>query len=87
MSHGARRHCQHEPTRELLSINAVAESFFATLEWELLTEGPFASHGMMHRALVEFIDGWYNHERMHSSLGYQTPAAFEQNLRRTTRAA
>ena len=67
--------------------NAVAESFFATLEWELLADGSFSSHGALHRALVEFIDGWYNHERMHSSLGYQTPAAFEQHLLRTTRAA
>ena len=67
--------------------NAVAESFFATLEWELLADEHFGSHGAIHRALVEFIDSWYNHERLHSSLGYRTPAAFEQDLPRTTRAA
>lgn len=67
--------------------NAVAESFFATLEWELLVDERFASHGAMHRALVTFIDTWYNHERLHSSLGYRTPVAFEQDLRRTLPAA
>jgi transposase InsO family protein len=67
--------------------NAVAESFFATLEWELLTDERFASHTAMERALVTFIDSWYNRERMHSSLGYRSPADFEHDLPRTTRAA
>jgi putative transposase len=67
--------------------NAVAESFFATLEWELLDGAHFATHATCHRALVGFIDTWYNHERLHSSLAYQTPAQFEQDLLRTRRAA
>ncbi|MEP6766966.1 MAG: IS3 family transposase [Gemmatimonadaceae bacterium] len=67
--------------------NAVAESFFATLEWELLDDTVFASHHAARRALVEFIDRWYNHERLHSTLGYQSPAQFEQALSRTRRAA
>ena len=67
--------------------NAVAESFFATLEWELLDGAPFATHTACHDALVTFIDTWYNHERMHSSLAYQTPVQFEQDLLRTRRAA
>ena len=46
-----------------------------------------ASHGAMQRALVPFIDTWYNRERLHSSLGYRTPDAFEQDLRRTPPAA
>ena len=67
--------------------NAVAESFFATLEWELLDGAPFATHTACHDALVTFIDTWYSHERMHSSLAYQTPVQFEQDLLRTRRAA
>lgn len=67
--------------------NAVAESFFATLEWELLDGAYFATHAGCHRALVPFIDTWYNHERLHSSLAYKTPAQYEQDLLRTPRAA
>lgn len=67
--------------------NAVVESFFATLEWELLDGAPLRTHAGMTRALVEFIDGWYNRERLHSSLGFRTPIAFEQDLLRTPRAA
>lgn len=67
--------------------NAVAESFFATLEWELLADADFASHIAAYRALVEFIDGWYNHERLHSALGYKTPVEFEHDLLRTPQAA
>lgn len=67
--------------------NAVAESFFATLEWELLDGAYFATHAACHRALVTFIDTWYNHERMHSALHYQTPDAYEQHLLRTPQAA
>ena len=67
--------------------NAVAESFFATLEWELLDGASFDTHAACHGALVSFIDTWYNHERLHSSLAYQTPVQFEQGLLRTRRAA
>ena len=62
--------------------NAVAESFFATLEWELLAEETFAT-----RALVPFIEDWYNRERLHSALGYVSPQTFEQALTRRRRAA
>jgi len=67
--------------------NAVAESFFATLEWELLQDADFATHTAAHRALVDFIESWYNTERMHSSLDYASPIEFEQDLLRTPRAA
>jgi putative transposase len=67
--------------------NAVAESFFATLEWELLDDCRFATHHAANRALVIFIDQWYNQERMHSSLNYQSPAQYEHDLLRTPRAA
>ena len=39
--------------------NAVVESFFATLEWELLLDADFATHAAANRALVEFINQWY----------------------------
>lgn len=67
--------------------NAVAESFFATLEWELLAQHDFVTHAAATRALVDFIDTWYNRDRMHSSLDYRSPMAYEQDLRRLARAA
>jgi putative transposase len=67
--------------------NAVAESFFATLEWELLAEADFATRSMATRALVPFIETWYNRERLHSTLGYVSPQTFEQDLPRRRRAA
>lgn len=67
--------------------NAVAESFFATLEWELLDGTDFPSHTAAHHALVEFIDDWYNLHRLHSTLGYKTPMEFEQDLLRSPQAA
>jgi putative transposase len=67
--------------------NAVAESFFATLEWELLADADFATRAMATRALVPFIEEWYNRERLHSALGYVSPKVFEQDLTRRRRAA
>jgi putative transposase len=58
--------------------NAVAESFFATLEHELLGEADFASRLTARRALFEFIEVWYNRQRRHSSLGYMTPSEYEE---------
>lgn len=66
--------------------NAVAESFCATLEWELLDDAHFATHAAYQAALVSVIDTSYNHERLHSSLAYQTPVQFEHDLLRTRRA-
>ena len=67
--------------------NAVVESFVATLEWELLAGSPLRTPASMTRALVELVEGRYNHERLHSSLDFRTPVAFEQDLLRTTRVA
>jgi putative transposase len=60
--------------------NAVVESFFATLTKELLTEEPFATRAEASRALFEFIEVWYNRRRRHSTLGYRTPAEFEEDM-------
>jgi putative transposase len=58
--------------------NAMAESFFATLECELLDRRCFKTHAEARIALFAFIEGFYNPRRRHSSLAYLSPAAFEQ---------
>jgi transposase InsO family protein len=67
--------------------NAVAESFFATLEKELIQGADWQTHDQARRDLFEFIEIWYNRQRRHSSLGYRTPAEFEAQLALTRRAA
>jgi transposase InsO family protein len=57
--------------------NAVAESFFATLEHELLAMERFATRAAARRALFEFIEVWYNRQRRHTSLGSVSPARYE----------
>jgi len=60
--------------------NAMCESFFATLECELLDRTRFRSHGEARRAIFEFIEGWYNPRRRHSAIGYLSPMHYERNL-------
>jgi putative transposase len=60
--------------------NAVAESFFATLEWELIQRSDWQTRAEARRALFEYIECWYNRQRRHSSLGYRTPLEYEQRL-------
>ncbi|SDH17440.1 integrase core domain-containing protein, partial [Nonomuraea jiangxiensis] len=57
--------------------NALAESFFATLKGELLDAQSWPTHAAARSAIFEFIEGWYNLHRLHSSLGYRSPADFE----------
>ena len=64
--------------------NAVVESFFATLKRGLVHRQTWPTRSSLTRALVSYIDGWYNPERRHSSLGYVSPIAYEAQL---TRAA
>jgi putative transposase len=59
--------------------NAVAESFFATLEHELIAEEAWATRPQARRAIFEFIEVWYNRERRHSSLDYVSPVQYEQD--------
>jgi putative transposase len=61
--------------------NAMAESSFATLECELLDRVPFRAPEEARRAIFDFIEGFYNTRRRHSSLGYRSPAAFEAQHR------
>jgi len=57
--------------------NALCESFFATLECELLDRHRFRSQQEALGSAFEFIEGWYNPHRRHSSLGYASPAKYE----------
>jgi putative transposase len=59
--------------------NAMAESFFATLECELLDRRRFKSQAEAEIAVFDFIEGWYNPQRRHSSLGYLSPMNYEQH--------
>ena len=58
--------------------NAMAESFFATLECELLARTTLATHAEARAAIFEFIEGWYNTRRRHSALSYASPLEFER---------
>ena len=59
--------------------NAMSESFFATLECELLDRRKFNTKAEARMAIFEFIEGWYNPARRHSALGYQSPINYERN--------
>jgi len=67
--------------------NAVAESFFATVEVELIEDSDWHTRAEARTAIFEFLEVWYNRQRRHSSLGYLTPAEFDKRLREAPRAA
>jgi transposase InsO family protein len=60
--------------------NAPVESFFATLKKELVAGEAFYSRNQARRELVDYIEGFYNCWRRHSSIGYVSPAAFEEQV-------
>ena len=57
--------------------NAVAESFFHTLKTEHVNWKRYKTHEEAATDLRQYIEGWYNKERLHSSLGYRSPADYE----------
>ena len=57
--------------------NALCESFFATLECELLARCRFATPAEARLGVFDFIEGFYNPRRRHSALGYLSPLEFE----------
>jgi transposase InsO family protein len=67
--------------------NAVAESFFATLETELILEADWLTRDAARHAVFEYIEAWYNRQRRHSSLGYRSPAQYEAEVLQRERAA
>ncbi len=58
--------------------NAMCESFFATLECELLDRRRFKSHAEAEMAVFDFIEGFYNTHRIHSALDYRSPVEYER---------
>ncbi len=58
--------------------NAVAESFFATLETELLDRHHFATRAQAKAACFDFIEGFHNARRRHSTLDMLSPAEYER---------
>jgi len=59
--------------------NAMCESFFATLETELIDRRKFKNRSEAKLALFQFIEGRYNPRRRHSALGYRSPVQFERD--------
>jgi putative transposase len=61
--------------------NAMAESFFASLECELIARRKWTSKSEAKTAVFSWIEGWYNPRRLHSALDYLSPIQFEENKR------
>ena len=61
--------------------NAPKESFWATLKKELMSDRTFATREEARAAIFEYIEVFYNRQRIHSSLGYVSPEAFEADRR------
>lgn len=60
--------------------NAVAESFFATLELELIIKSDWHTRDAARLAIFRYIEAWYNRSRRHSTLDYVSPARYELQL-------
>ncbi len=60
--------------------NSVAESFFATLKKDLVHRRSWPTKAEARTAIFEFIEAFYNRQRRHSTLGYLSPAQFEQQI-------
>ena len=61
--------------------NALCESFFATLEWELIDRSSFRTQAEARMAVFEFIEGWYNPHRRHSAIGYDSPVDYQRRFK------
>jgi putative transposase len=74
----ANAHCQISMSRAGNCYdNAAMESFFGTLKTECASQ-PFVTRTQARTAIFEFIEAWYNRQRLHSSLGYLSPTEFER---------
>jgi putative transposase len=59
--------------------NALCESFFATLECELIEQKSYATRPEARLSVFDFVEGWYNPHRLHSALDYQSPMSYEED--------
>lgn len=64
--------------------NAPVESFFSTLKMELIHESRYKTHDQARTEIFEFIEVWYNRRRLHSALGYVSPADYEAKINAPT---
>jgi putative transposase len=62
----------------------MAESFFATIKRELIDRRGWPTIAGLRRAVFDWIEGWYNTRRLHSSLGYLSPAQYETLIHQNT---
>lgn len=58
--------------------NAPVESFFSSLKNELVHHRRFQHHAEARYAIAEYIEGFYNRQRLHQALGYRSPEEFER---------
>ena len=58
--------------------NAPVESFFSSLKNELVRHRQFANHAEARYAIAEYIERFYNRQRLHQALGYRSPEEFER---------
>jgi len=65
----------------------VAESFFSTLKLELVYESAWQTRAEARADVFEYVEVFYNGQRLHSSLGYLSPVAFERQYEQQERAA
>jgi transposase InsO family protein len=61
--------------------NACVESFFHTLKTEMIYHEDFETRDQAHRAIFEWVEAFYNRQRLHSTLGYKSPVDFERMVR------
>ena len=66
--------------------NAMAESFFASLECELINRRSWKSKTEARHAVFTWIEAWYNPHRRHSGIGQQSPNNFERRLGKTEKS-
>ena len=69
--------CSRSAPSENVGISAVAESFFATIKRELIDARAWPTREGLRRTVFEYIEGWCNTRRLHSTLGYLSPAQCE----------
>lgn len=80
----ATHHCQISMSRVGNCFdNAAMESFFSTLKTECADQ-PFETRAQARTTIFEYIEAWYNRQRLHSALGYLSPAEFERKSRHSS---